>query len=282
MYKKTNLFYILLIFIGFSSFAQLSASSGKLFIIGGGKRTGSLMKSMLSTAQLRRDDFIIVLPMASEEPDSAFYYFQTSLKGLTTNSIAVLNFADGKMDPLRIDSIRKARLIFIAGGDQSRFMKSVLHTPVFTAIHFAYEHGATIAGTSAGAAVMSKYMITGKEIADTVYHETFRRVWTNNLQVEEGLGLLPNAIIDQHFIVRSRYNRLITALAKYPRMPCIGIDESTAIIVNGSDITVAGEGQVVLLAHPHNLKIVDNKLIKFQDIQLSIFTAGDHFKLINK
>ena len=158
-------------------------------------------------------------------------------------------------------------------------MKVVLHTPVYDAIHAAYQNGATIAGTSAGAAVISREMITGNElIGDTVYHETFRKLQYNNLDIKEGLGLLDSAIIDQHFIVRSRYNRLLSALAAFPSYPCIGIDEATAIIVQGNNVLVTGEGQVIVLTKPKDLQIKKG-LIKMKDAQFSIYTAGDQFSL---
>src|SRR4051794_25051208 len=110
-------------------------------------------------------------------------------------------------------------------------MRVVINTPVYKAIHAAYQNGATIAGTSAGAAVMSRYMITGKElVGDTTSNATFKKLRNKNIEFEEGLGLLQFDIIDQHFIVRSRYNRLLSALARFPAFTCIGIDEATAII----------------------------------------------------
>src|SRR6185295_8090341 len=182
-------------------------------------------------------------------------------------------------DPKWLDSVKKAKLIFITGGDQSRFMNVVLHTPVYDAIHTAYNKGATVAGSSAGAAVMSKQMITGNQlIGDTSYYETFRKLQQNNLEIKEGLGLLDSAIIDQHFITRSRYNRLLTAIAKFPGFPCIGVDEATAIIVHGKKVTVTGESQVIVLSNPKNL-VVKNGLIKMNDLHFSIYTSGDTFML---
>jgi cyanophycinase len=159
-------------------------------------------------------------------------------------------------------------------------MKVVLGTPVYDAIHEAYKNGATIAGTSAGAAVMSKYMITGRELrGDTTYNSTFKKVWDKNIEFTEGLGLINSAIIDQHFIARSRYNRLLSALAQFPDWPSIGIDEATAIIVQGNKVSVAGESQVVVLSKPKDLKITDKGLIKLKNVQFSIYTAGDVFSL---
>ena len=122
-------------------------------------------------------------------------------------------------------------------------------------------------------------MITGKEFSDTTYHATFKKLHDKNIEIKEGLGLLNTAIIDQHFIVRSRFNRLLSALAKFPSYPCIGIDESTAIIVHGNSIKVAGESQVIVFKKPDQLNVTAGGLIKFKDLQVTIYTAGDQFLL---
>ena len=128
---------------------------------------------------------------------------------------------------------------------------------------------------------MSEKMITGKELSDTNYNATFKKIHSNNIHIAQGLGLLNNAVIDQHFIVRSRYNRLLSAIANFPTYACIGIDEATAIIVQGNKITVTGESQVVLMQKPLGLKITPTGLIKMKGLQFSMFTDGDSF-LINQ
>jgi len=257
---------------------KLSSIKGKLFIIGGGNRSLALMKTLVATAAFGPKDFAVVLPMSSEEPDTSFYYFKEDFE--PASSIALVNFnftKDNTNNKKWLDSLEHAKLIFITGGDQERFMDVVLNTPVYAAIHKAFANGATIAGTSAGAAVMSQHMITGKELTDTGISRTFNKIHQNNIEIKEGLGLITTAVIDQHFIVRSRYNRLLSAIAKYPTLACIGVDEATAIIVQGNKITVAGQSQVVLLQNPVGLQITSGGLIKMKDIQLSIFTAGDVF-----
>src|SRR6478736_5060039 len=240
MHKKSFIFIAACLVFS----VALPAQKGSLFIIGGGDRTPAIMKAMMQTAQLNKTDYIAILPMSSAEPDTSFYYIKQDLDSVCTNTVAFLNFTkDNVNDKTWLDSLKKAKLIFITGGDQSRFMKAVLHTPVYDAIHFAYNNGSTVAGTSAGAAVMSKHMITGNQLrGDTEYHATFDRIWNKNIEFEEGLGLVDSTIIiDQHFVVRSRYNRMISALETHPNFTCIGINESTAIIVHQKQIRVAGE-----------------------------------------
>lgn len=256
--------------------AKAQQPKGKLFIIGGGNRSDDLIKDMVTTAGLQSSDYVIVLPMASEQPDTGFKYIAAQLK--TQTAARVFNFDFNKhsvTDKKWLDSLQAAKLIYILGGDQNRFMSVVLHTPVYDAIHKAYQNGSTIAGTSAGAAVMSKYMITGKQLLAKDYKETFNQLLDKNIEFAEGLGLLKNTIIDQHFIKRNRYNRLISALAMHPAMVMIGIDEATAIVVQGDKARVTGDSQVIRMAKPEKIKSNSAGLIKAENMQFGIFTHGD-------
>lgn len=282
MKQKINLLSILFLFFCCAVQAQSNsiAPKGSLFIIGGGSRSAALIQKMIETAGLSANDHIVVLPMSSEEPDSSYFYIKEQLTKACTNIIANLNFSARTVnDQIWLDSLKKAKLIFITGGDQVRFMKVVLNTPVFEAIHAAYNMGATVAGTSAGAAVMSHYMITGNQLSDTAYEATFDKIWYNNIEFNEGLGLINNAIIDQHFVVRSRYNRLLSALAQHPDYMCIGIDEATAIIIHDNKVTVTGESQVLTFSHPEGMQTTSIGLVKFRDVHFRIYTEGDVFKI---
>ena len=145
----------------------------------------------------------------------------------------------------QLDSLRNARLIYISGGDQSRFMSVVLNTSIMDAVHEAYKKGSVISGTSAGAAVMSKKMITGNQKKHPDADGGFVTIEADNIEITEGLGLLKDVIIDQHFMKRQRLNRLVAASVENPDELCIGIDESTAIIVKRKNIRVTGAGQVI-------------------------------------
>ncbi|MBU1371266.1 MAG: cyanophycinase [Bacteroidetes bacterium] len=276
---QLGLIYILL-FMSFTARAQFNNyPKGNLFIIGGGERSAELIDDLVKTAEMRRNDFIVVLPMATSIPDSAFISISQQLNGACSNDVH--NFKNLRPnDPTWLDSIGTAKIIYIPGGDQNRFMDAVKNTPIIDAIKRAYKNGSTIAGTSAGAAVMSKYMITGNQlVGDSTYSSTFNKIVDKNIEFKDGLGLLDSVIIDQHFVKRSRYNRLISALNVYPNYDCIGIDESTAIVVHQNRIRVVGEGQVIKMSKPINLSVTDKGLIKFQDLNFSIFTNGDSFYL---
>jgi len=281
MHFNSLLFYWFVFLISYADSFIQGTANGRLFIIGGGDRPVSMMKKMIAASKLQANDHIAILTMSSASPDTSFYYIKEDLRPHCANTISKLHFTkENTNDQSMLDSLRRAKLIFITGGVQSRFMNVVLNTPVYQAIHQAYQMGAIIAGTSAGAAVMSKEMITGSQIrADTLYDGSFDRIEKGNIELTPGLGLLTHAIIDQHFIVRSRYNRLLTVVAQYPDKTGIGIDEATAILVNGNEVEVIGKSQVIVVRKPQNVNVVNGKILSFKNANLSIYTDGEVFKI---
>lgn len=260
---------------------QAQSPKGKLFIIGGGDRSDELMTQLLNLSELKKNDYIVVLPMSSGEPVESFTYFKSQLQKLTPNPIIMMNY-DKTMVNNKVlnDSLQNAKLIFISGGDQTRFMNVVINTPVYTSIHKAYQNGSTIAGTSAGAAVMCEHMITGNQKLETKYTETFNNIRHNNLETTVGLGLVKNIIIDQHFLKRSRYNRLLSALVEFPDHTGIGIDESTALIVRNKEIEIAGESEVIVVKNPKAIiKSKKENLVSIKSLEMAIYTEGQKFKI---
>ena len=281
LFKCLSKKQLLISLLFMSCLLQAQTPKGKLFIIGGGDRSDNLMKQVLSVADLTKKDYIVVLPMSSEEPDSSFIFFKTQMLKLTTNPIVMFNFnKETAQNKTLTDSLQKAKLIFISGGDQTRFMNIVQNTPIKTAIQKAYENGSTISGTSAGAAVMSEKMITGNQKLQKEYSGTFDNIRYDNLETSEGLGLIKTAIIDQHFLKRNRYNRLLTALVEFPTLTGIGIDEATAIIVRNNQVEVAGDSEVIVVRNPKGIsKAKNNNLISIESLQMSIYTPGQKFNI---
>lgn len=270
----------LLVFLSFGTL-QAQKNKGKLFIIGGGHRSDALMTQLVNLSDLQKKDYIIVLPMSSEEPDSAYIYFKKQFEKLTPNPIVMLNFdKTTASNKVLNDSLQNAKLIFISGGDQSRFMNIVKNTPIYTAVHRAYENGSTIAGTSAGAAVMCEHMITGNQKLETKYTETFNNIRYDNLETTTGLGLIKNVIIDQNFLKRGRYNRLLSALVEFPTHIGIGIDESTALIVRNKEIEIVGESVVIVVKKPKGIaKYKKENLVSIKSLKMAIYHEGQKFKI---
>lgn len=263
--------------------SEAQNGQGKLFIIGGGSRPVSMVQQMIEESGMASDGgYGVVLPMASSVPDTSAYYGMLQFREQGIQNVTAFNFADSTLNNVsgKLDSLRHASLIYVPGGVQSRFMAAVEQSPgLEKAIRAAYQNGALIAGTSAGAAIMSQIMITGDQKKYPEYTPTFYHLEKDNLITEEGLGLIRGVIIDQHFVKRGRNNRLLTAVMEYPNKTGIGIDESTAIVVSGDRVKVVGESQVLVYRNRSDSVRVENGKFGAHNITLQIYLPGDPFRL---
>lgn len=280
MLKITHAIAACFILLCFSCTAQENVNQGSLFIIGGGSRPMEMVQRMATESGIDKGGYAVILPMSSAYPDTAIIYGKMQFTELGYDNVYGLQFEKGeKPSQAKTDSIRNARLVYISGGDQSKFMEVVSGTDIEKAIHDAYANGSMVAGTSAGAAVMSKVMITGNELKHPDYSSTFRNIEADNIETATGLGMITTAIIDQHFVRRSRHNRLISAVIEYPEMMCIGIDESTAIFIKNHQAEVVGESQVLVFSNPNaSMEEKDGKL-GARGLQLDIYLPGDTFEV---
>ena len=241
-----------------------------------------MIKDLVTTSNLRSDDYIVILPMATSVPEESIAFISEQLSKVSDHKITSFNFskeqANSKVE--WIDSVRNARLIYVTGGDQNKFMDIVRSSKLYDAMHQAYRNGATISGTSAGAAIMSEIMITGAQKNDP-RADSFREIKADNSEVATGMGFLKNIIIDQHFIMRSRYNRLLSVLYDNSDKMVIGIDEGTALVVSGNKGRVSGDSQIVVIKNPKNKRISSKGKVSFQDAKLSLYQHGQEFKLKN-
>lgn len=276
---KKNIISILIISILLMTSVDLSAKKGTLFIIGGGKVNASMRDQMLKASGLDKGGYMVILPMSSEEEplvnvEEARHIFK-DIPGL---KIYHYNIQKGdKVSTQTLDSIRNACLVFISGGDQTRFLDITKGTGINEAIHDAYNNGSLIAGTSAGASLMSKIMVTGNELK---YEDgEFKHIEAENVETIEGLGFLENVTIDQHFVVRKRYNRMLSYGLEHPNHMSVGIDEATAIFVDGKKATVFGISQVVVLRNKKAKIANKNGLLSAKNLQLDIYLDGDSFDI---
>jgi cyanophycinase len=128
----------------------------------------------------------------------------------------------------------------MTGGDQSKIVGILHATAALAAIKTAYDNGATIGGTSAGAAAMSNPMIASGLVGSLAR--------SGMVKLQQGLGLTESLLIDQHFHQRNRLGRLLTAAMSYPRMLGVGVDEDTAALVTHDGfLSVIGRGTVTVI-----------------------------------
>ncbi|SHE33699.1 cyanophycinase [Desulfofundulus australicus DSM 11792] len=143
-------------------------------------------------------------------------------------------------DPYHIAALQRATGVFFTGGDQLRITRILGDTPFERSLKANGSGRLIIGGTSAGAAAMGEIMITGGRGG----YPPGR----NAVKMAPGLGLLGGVVIDQHFAQRGRIGRLLAAVACYPRILGIGIDEDTAVVVSPAGrFTVLGSGTVTVV-----------------------------------
>ena len=274
---KKYLFF--LVFLAFN-FTFSQNTKGKLFIIGGGSRPDFLVDRMIKEAGLKSGETVAIFPHASEEQDSSFYYAKQQFEKRNLKALDCAFKKDEKLSPSKLDSLKTAKLIYIGGGDQVTFMEIINSNPeVKNLLESAYQNGKMIAGTSAGAAVMSEVMITGNQLKYKDYENTFDNIEIKNVETKQGLGFIKTAVIDQHFVVRSRYNRLLSLIIENPTYKGIGIDEGTAILVKNGSAEVVGRAQVIVFKNPKQSKKLNGDKLGAKGITLDIYLNGEKFKL---
>ena len=273
---KKYLFF--LVFLAFN-FTFSQNTKGKLFIIGGGSRPDFLVDRMIKEAGLKSGETVAIFPHASEEQDSSFYYAKQQFEKRNLKALDCAFKKDEKLSPSKLDSLKTAKLIYIGGGDQVTFMEIINSNPeVKNLLKSAYQNGKMIAGTSAGAAVMSEVMITGNQLKYKDYENTFDNIEIKNVETKQGLGFIKTAVIDQHFVVRSRYNRLLSLIIENPTYKGIGIDEGTAILVKNGSAEVVGRAQVIVFKNPKQSKKLNGDKLGAKGITLDIYLNGEKFK----
>jgi cyanophycinase len=163
-----------------------------------------------------------------------------SQAGATNVSIPIVDAREHASDSRIIGEVRKAKGIFLGGGDQVKLVSCLSGTPLEEAIRDAYLDGAIICGTSAGAAALTKTTLAGNEV-----DEEGKLV---EQYIGPGLGLLGyHTLVDTHFTQRRRLYRLFVAIAEFPALMGLGIDEDTALIVKRDIGTVVGKGGVTFV-----------------------------------
>jgi cyanophycinase len=214
--------------------ASPSTAHGTLFIVGGGPQPPALVREFVDLAGGSRAR-IVVFAMASEEGEKSGEEKAKDLRQLGAQAINVwVTNAQANTDSVA-RLLDGATGVWFGGGDQVRLANVLRGTRTEQAIRARYEAGAVIAGTSAGAAVMSAVMLTGDERRpggarrDTT--SAYMTIDRDNVIVTDGFGLLSNAIVDQHFLRRRRHNRLVSLVLERAPHLGVGIDESTALIV---------------------------------------------------
>ena len=219
--------------------------AGTLVIVGGGEdRTGErVVLTRIADLAGGEDARIVVLGTATTIPEDVGPTYEKAFGTLDVADVRFLpcSTREEANDPRTVEAIEQATGVFFTGGDQTRIAGAFGGSDADTALHAAWERGAVVAGTSAGAAMMSSTMILGGG----------DRIPTNDVRTGPGLGFVPGVVVDMHFAERGRIARLLAVCAMFPHELGLGIDEDTAVVVTGSRFEVIGAGSVTVVDAGH-------------------------------
>jgi len=254
---------------------------GNLLIIGGAEDKEGQKLILRLLAQHVGDGKLVIAPLASESPNEVFERYEPIMRGLGVRHVHHLRIEsreDGR-STAAMRTLEDATAVFFTGGDQLRITSMIGDTPAFSRIFEIFVSGGTIAGTSAGASIMSETMMVAGS------GDTSHRI-RDGLHLAPGLGFISDMVIDQHFAERGRIGRLLGVVAQNPRVLGIGIDEDTAIDVSMAEerFRVVGAGGVTILdgssVSRTNVAEEDvQRTLSIFDVTLHVLSQGDSFDL---
>jgi cyanophycinase len=248
--------------------------------IGGHERKEGEMEILRTFVELARPKPIVVATLASEVSGEIWSEYRRAFHALGAKDIVHLRIGERTQaaDEPAVKDVKKAGGVFFTGGDQLRLTSKLGGTTLCQTIQDLYRSGVVIAGTSAGASVLTETMIVSGAAEQSHQVGDFSHL-------APGLGFLTGIVIDQHFAERGRVGRLLGVVAQNPRALGIGIDENTAVVVeNGRRLRVIGTGAVYVVdgrsITATNASEEDaGQTLSVFDVKLHLLSKGDLFDL---
>ncbi|KTD33422.1 cyanophycinase [Legionella israelensis] len=268
-------------------------AKGKLLIIGGAEDIGDKEPHLYENGELQRYEILRELFHAAKnkriEVITSGSLFQEEVKERYHKAFCDIGYpAAGFMqiedrmearEKQYMERVEKADAVFFTGGDQFRLATILGATSLIDRIRQRYieDEDFVVAGTSAGAMVLSSIMITagGKEQA----------LIEEDLKTSSGLGFLQNCIIDTHFIIRGRFTRLAHAVIINPDQLGVGLGEDTALIIEGgSEAECRGSGMVVIIDGKHIrqtniMSVSETEPVYVENLKVHLLVKGCRFSI---
>ncbi|MCS0584869.1 cyanophycinase [Massilia pinisoli] len=272
---------------------------GSLVIIGGGLRANNaeVWERIVALAG-GKGARIAVLPTAAENPAKEAELTVAALKryGARAFVVPVAPRLAGKDDvasarksaddPTLADAVRKAGGVFFTGGDQARITASLRradgsNSALLDAVWTLYRRGGVIAGTSAGAAVMSSTMFNDPPLE---VMPLLKNGVVDGKDIAPGLGFIGNDVfVDQHLLARGRFARMLPAMLVKGYTLGLGIDENTAAIVGPArDVTVIGYRGALVLDLADATTDKAQPRFNVSNARISYVDSGDRFNLASR
>lgn len=260
-----------------------SAGPGSLFIVGGGRQGSELVERFVELAG-GPDGGIAVVPLASSDPEASGRGKVEQLVAYGASAFVLLTSAAEAHHPATLAALDTASAVWFTGGDQSRITVALGGSPLLDRLRELHAAGLPLGGTSAGAAIMSPWMITGSQYdveGDSIgyFGDEFPGIARERIEVVPGLGFLPGAVVDQHFLRRERHNRLISVVLEHPQLIGVGIDESTALEVDPSGVWRVHGASAVLVVDARGATVTNTgaPVLGAADITLHLLPPGSSF-----
>ncbi|CAN5676139.1 hypothetical protein BH23GEM10_BH23GEM10_01500 [soil metagenome] len=233
---------------------------------------------------------ICVIPTASADPDAAVESAISSFDRYGGPGTAIglplsVESPVSAYDAGIVDMVNRCSGFYFSGGVQSRiltvFRPGGLVSPVHAAVMARFQEGAVVAGSSAGAAILSHPMIAGGTSASAV----IRGVTSSDdddagVIITAGLGYVTGMLMDQHFLARGRIGRLLVAVDLLPDVElAFGIDENTALVIHGDSAWPVGASGVVVIDERGVDGDTGGVHDDAGDLVLHLLSAGDRFSI---
>jgi cyanophycinase len=257
------------------------AGRGTLIAIGGHEDKQGERTILRRVADLLQGGKLVIATVASHEPEGYFEAYTEAFGALNVKDLVELYVEERSdaLDPEKLNLFDGAAGVFFTGGDQLRISSQLGDTPLEHRVREIYESGGIVAGTSAGASMMSETMLVKGN------NQESHRV--GDLHLAAGLGLIRDVIIDQHFAERGRIGRLLGAVAQNPRVLGIGLDEDTAVVVRGHEFEVIGSGAVYIVdgskvTHSNIAEAEPDRALSIYDVAMHVLSGGDRYDLAKR
>jgi len=229
------------------------------------------------------DARIAIIPSASREPAVIGSRYRDIFEEMGAKAIEVLDIREREHgeDPIWQAFVEDCTGVFMTGGDQLRLCGLLSDTPIMERVRTRAQLGEiTLAGTSAGAAVMGQQMIAGGGSGESPNRSL--------VDMTTGLGIIPEVVVDQHFHNRNRMARLLSAVASHTDKLGIGIDEDTCAMFEGDGtFQVIGKGTVTIVdpgsvSHTNQSVVGMTDPLSIHNLRLHILSHGDRYDLYKR
>lgn len=222
---------------------------GALVLVGGGGVPDAIRDCFLALAGGKQAR-LVVIPTANlkaEQPDELKSWAYWKAQDVASVELLHTRRRDHADDPRFAGRLARATAVWLVGGDQARLIEAYHGTAVERELRRLLERGGVLGGTSAGAAVLGPLMIRrGEKVAE----------------VGPGFAFLPGVVVDQHFMQRQREPRLLGVVDRHPEYLGLGIDEQTAVVVQGHRLSVVGNAEVRVCAAPPGARATTALVLK--------------------